>query len=129
MENKQELRKFGFVMAGFISLLFGLTLPFISDNSYPLWPWSIASVFVTVSIVHPKLLNQVYKTWMKIGHVLGWINTRIILAVLFFGILTPIGVLMRLLGKDPLLKKINSTISTYRVDCKKIDHSEFERPF
>lgn len=129
MQSKQELRKFGLVMAGFISLLFGLTLPFMSNNSTPLWPWRVASVFLIVSMVHPTLLNQIYKLWMKIGHVLGWINTRIILAVLFFGILTPVGIVMRLLGKDPLLKKLDPNLTSYRVKCKPIESNEFERPF
>ena len=130
MEDKQELRKFGLIMAMVISLLFGLTIPFIgSHNAYPLWPWTIASVFVIVSIVHPKLLHQVYKIWMKIGHVLGWINTRIILAVLFFGILTPIGLVLRALGKDPLLKTIEPDVTTYRIPCQPIEPNEFERPF
>jgi hypothetical protein len=129
MENKQELKKFGLVMAAAISLLFGLIIPFISSNDYPLWPWTLASVFVIVSITHPKLLKHVYQTWMKIGHVLGWINTRIILSILFFGLLTPIGLILRLLGKDPLLKKIDPNALTYRKPCKPIDRTEFERPF
>jgi hypothetical protein len=129
MENKQELKKFGLVMAGAISLLLGLIIPFISNHAYPLWPWTIASIFVIVSIVHPKLLNHIYIAWMKIGHVLGWINTRLILSLLFFGLLTPIGLILRLLGKDPLLKKIDPNALTYRKVCKPIDHTEFERPF
>jgi uncharacterized membrane protein len=130
MEYKKELRKFGLIMAMVISLLFGLTIPFISNHgAYPLWPWIIASIFVIVSIIHPKLLKQVYKVWIKIGHVLGWINTRIILAVLFFGILTPIGLVLRALGKDPLLKKIEPDLTTYRIPCKTIESNEFERPF
>ncbi len=129
MQSKQELRKFGLIMAGVITVLFGLMIPVISNNSYPLWPWTIASVFLIVSIIHPKLLNQVYKLWMEIGHVLGWINTRIILAVLFFGILTPVGLIMRILGKDPLLKKVDANLASYRVICKPIESNEFERPF
>lgn len=129
MQNKQELRKFGLMMAGVISLLFGLAIPFLGNNTYPMWPWTIAAAFMITSLVHPKLLNQIYILWMKIGHVLGWINTRIILAVLFFGILTPIGVILRLLNKDPLFKKIEPNAISYRVNCKPIEPSEFERPF
>lgn len=129
MDSNQDLKKFGLVMAGVISLLFGLIIPFIANSAYPVWPWTIAAVFLIVSLTHPKLLRSVYKIWMKIGHILGFINTRIILAVLFFGLLTPIGLVLRLLGKDPLLKKIEPDLITYRVPCKSIEPSEFERPF
>lgn len=129
MENKQELKKFGLMMAGVISLLFGLIFPFLGNQTYPLWPWTIAAVFTIVSLVHPKLLNRVYHIWMKIGHILGWINTRLILAVLFFGILTPIGLLLRILNKDPLFKKIEPNAVSYRVNCKPIEPNAFERPF
>lgn len=129
MESKQELRKFGFMMAGVISLLFGVAIPFLGNKAYPVWPWAIAAVFIILSLVQPKLLNQVYTLWMKIGHVLGWINTRIILAILFFGILTPIGIILRIFNKDPLFKKIEPDAVSYRVNCKPIEPTEFERPF
>ena len=129
MQNKQELKKFGLVMASAISLLFGLIIPFVSNHTYPLWPWTLSSVFLIVSLIHPKLLSGIYIAWMKIGHVLGWINTRIILSLLFFGLLTPIGLVLRLLGKDPLLKKIDPNVFTYRKSCKPIEPTEFERPF
>ncbi len=129
MEKKQELRKFGLLMAGVISVLFGLMIPFLGNKAYPIWPWATAGIFMIISLVHPSLLNRVYILWMKIGHVLGWINTRIILAVLFFGILTPIGVILRLLNKDPLFKKIEPNAVSYRVNCKPIESNEFERPF
>lgn len=129
MQNTQELKKFGLLMAGVISVLFGLMIPFLGNHAYPLWPWTISSVFLIISLVHPKLLAKVYSTWMKIGHMLGWINTRIILAILFFGILTPIGCLLRLLKKDPLMKTPDPKLTTYRVTCKPIDPAEFRRPF
>ena len=74
--DKQELRKFGLVFAGMFILIFGLLLPWIWDKSSPMWPWIVAAAFVAVALLVPTALGPVYRLWMKIGHALGWLNTR-----------------------------------------------------
>ena len=82
--DKQELRKFGLIFAGMFILIFGLLLPWIWDKPSPRWPWIVAAVFIAAALAVPMMLGPVYRLWMKIGHVLGWINTRIILGLVFF---------------------------------------------
>lgn len=71
-------------------------------------PWvvlalvSIAAVLSLLSAVAPAWLRPVYRGWMRVGEVLGWINTRIILTLVFFLVVTPIGLLMRLFGRSPI---------------------------
>ncbi|HEU4886793.1 MAG TPA: SxtJ family membrane protein [Thermoanaerobaculia bacterium] len=71
-------------------------------------PWvvialvSIAAVLSLLSAVAPRSLHPVYRGWMRVGEVLGWINTRIILTLVFFLVVTPIGLLMRLFGRSPI---------------------------
>ena len=71
-------------------------------------PWvvltlvSIAAVLSLLSAVAPSLLRPVYRGWMFIGEALGWINTRIILTLVFFLVVTPIGLVMRLFGRSPM---------------------------
>lgn len=71
-------------------------------------PWvvlalvSIAVVLSLLSAVAPAWLRPVYRGWMRVGEVLGWINTRIILTLVFFLVVTPIGLLMRLFGRSPI---------------------------
>ena len=71
-------------------------------------PWvvitlvSIAAVLSLLSAIAPSLLRPVYRGWMRLGEVLGWINTRIILTLVFFLVVTPIGLLMRLFGRSPM---------------------------
>lgn len=58
-----------------------------------------------------KLLKAFYKSWMKFAHALGWVNTRIILTVVYLLIFTPVVLIFRLIGKDPMerkFKKVNS---------------------
>ncbi len=131
MQTKQNLKNFGLIMSSMIALLFGLIIPILKQDIfyYTLWPWAIASIFMLLSLFQALWLNQIYKAWMKVGHILGWFNTRVILALLFFGLLTPIGLILRLFNKDPLLKKIDPNLTSYRIPCKSINPAEFERPF
>jgi len=72
----------------------------------PLW-WSIgvAVVFAAIALAKPALLAPLNRQWMKLGILLGAIVAPIALAVLFYGVFTPIGAVMRLAGKDPLRLK------------------------
>jgi hypothetical protein len=127
--DKQELRKFGLVFAGMFILIFGLLLPWIWDKSSPMWPWIVAAVFVAAALLVPMALGPVYRLWMKIGHVLGWINTRIILGVMFFLIFAPVALLLRLLGKDMLKQRLDTSATTYRIASEQLPRDRMERPY
>jgi len=128
LDNK-TLREFGLITGGILVVLFGLLFPWIFDYSYPGWPWIIAGILWLWALLLPGTLNPIYHGWMAIGHVLGWINTRIILGVMFYVIFLPAGLLLKLLGKDPMARKINKSQDTYRVihSVPKKDH--VERPY
>ena len=67
---------------------------------------------------------------MVIGNALGWINTRIILGILFYVLFFPIGMGMKLLGKDPMARKINRTKDTsYRISCSRKNIELMEKPY
>ena len=63
---------------------------------------SIAGALLLGAAVAPSLLRPVYRGWMRLGEVLAWVNTRIILTLIFFLVVTPIGLLMRLFGRSPI---------------------------
>src|SRR5687767_5414962 len=63
---------------------------------------SIAAALLLGAAIAPSLLRPVYRGWMRLGEVLGWVNTRIILTLIFFLVVTPIGLLMRLFGRSPI---------------------------
>jgi hypothetical protein len=66
---------------------------------------------------------------MALGHILGWINTRIILGFVFYLIVTPIGFIRRLLGKDPMGKEIRADINSYRIIRQPRPPSHLKRQF
>lgn len=127
--NNTDLRKFGFTMGVVIVLLFGLLLPWIFDHGFPLWPWIPAGAFWLTAAVAPALLAPVYRGWMRFGHVLGWINTRIILGLMFYTVFLVVAVIMKLLGKDPLSRKLDKTLNSYRVPSEVRERNHMEKPF
>ena len=122
-------RKFGLTMGAMVVALFGLLIPWLFSLNYPRWPWLLAALLVTAALLAPRALQPVYAGWMKFGHVMNWINTRLILGVLFYGVFLPFGLVMRLFGKDPMHRRWDERVSTYRVKSYNDAKDSVERPF
>ena len=127
--DKQELRKFGLIFAGMFILIFVLLLPWIWDKPRPTWAWIVAAVFIAFALLAPAALGPVYRLWMKIGLVLGWINTRIILGLVFFVIFTPVALFFKLLGKDPLKRRLDASATSYRIESEQPPRDRMEKPY
>ena len=88
-----DYRKFGLFLAG-LFIVAGL-VPLLRGHPVRWWAEGVGALFALVSLAYPKALRPLYRVSLKVGGVLGWINTRILLSVLFYGILTPIGLVLR----------------------------------
>ena len=127
--DKKELQKFSLVIGIFLIVLGGL-LCWRSTGHYP-WLIIVAVTILLVGFVRPMLLKPIHKAWMTLAILMGWVVTRIILSVLFYIIVTPIGLSIRLLGKDFLDLEFSEDTNSYwilRQDIKK-DRSDYERQF
>ncbi len=113
--NKKSLREFGLITGGILVGIFGLLLPWLLEHEFPTWPWVVTGILWTLAILLPMSLDPVYRVWMKIGSVLAWINTRIILGIMFYLIFLPVGLVLRLTGKDAMNRKLSKTQDTYRI--------------
>jgi hypothetical protein len=127
--SRKDLRNFGLIMAGMIALFFGLLLPWLGPMPVSVWTWVVAAGFALVGLVLPAVLGPVYRVWMKLGHVLGWINSRIILGIVFYAFVLPMGLVMRLFGKDPMARRLEREKTSYRVASKPAPREQLERPF
>ena len=127
--DRKQLREFGLVFAAGLIIMFGLLLPWLADRPWPLWPWIAATVFVALALAFPPALGPLNALWLKIGHVLGWINTRIILGVVFFVVFVPAALLLRILHKDPMYRKLDDSVASYRISSKQPLDKQMERPF
>ena len=88
-----------------------------------------AGFLMIPALLLPRSLGPVYRVWMAIGQILGWINTRLILGVLFYGLFTPMGLAMRLLGKDAMRRKLEGDSDSYRVVRQPRPSSHMRRQF
>jgi len=111
----KELRQFGLMVGGVFSVI-GLWPMFLRGEPLRLWAVVLGSLLILLGSLVPTWLAPVHRGWMWVGHVLGWINTRIILGVIFYGLITPIGIAFRMLGKDTMRQSFSDTSSTYRVN-------------
>ncbi len=113
-QSKKELRQFGLVVGG-VFLGIG-SWPWVWQETDPrLWALAIGAALGVLGVVSPNALKPVHKGWMAVGHVMGWINTRIILGFFFYVVLTPMGLIARLAGKDFMHMKLGASVDTYRV--------------
>ena len=110
----KELRTFGLIVGGVFSII-GLWPVLFRGDSPRIWAISVGGALIGLGLVLPSSLKHVHHIWMKIGHVLGYINTRILLGVIFYGLITPMGVIMRIFGKDPMHRGLVPEADTYRV--------------
>ncbi len=124
-----ELRKFGFLFAGMLILLFEVVLPWLKSHPVPWWPLVIAVPVAVLALIAPAALRPLHTAWLKFGAVMGFINTRIIMTVLFFVVLTPIGWLLRLCGKDPLSRRFDKSVQSYRIQSQSQTKEQLERPY
>ena len=86
----KKLKEFGLIIGIGIPIIFGLLLPYIFGHSIKMWILIIGIPFVPIALINPYLLYYFYKVWMKIGNILGYINSRLLLGIVFIFILIPI---------------------------------------
>jgi len=109
--ERQELKTFGEVLFfGFLMIAFIVDLRGKSAAVYLL---GIGLFFLVISWISPMRLRLVKTVWMKIGHGLGWFNTRVLLGLIFFLLLTPIALVTRLFGMDLLDQKLQKEKESY----------------
>jgi hypothetical protein len=110
----KQLRHFGLLVGGIFGVI-GLW-PVVWRQQEPrLWALALTVLLVLPALAAPRVLAPVYRAWMLLGEGLAWINTRIILGVVFYGVVTPIGLGMRLMGHDPMRRRLERGGDSYRV--------------
>ena len=98
--DTRELRNYGFVMAVALAAI-GALLLWRGKEHYPVF-FAVAAAFLLAALAAPVALKPIYRAWMALAGLLGWVMTRIILIAAFVVLLAPIGLLLRLCGKDLL---------------------------
>jgi saxitoxin biosynthesis operon SxtJ-like protein len=112
--TKRNLRSFG-LLTGAIWAVIGV-LPWVFRGA-PLRTWALVlgGLLAGFAVVWPAALHYPYRGWMALGHALGWINSRILLSLVFYLVVTPMGFVMRLFGRDPMNRKLDRDATSYRI--------------
>jgi len=108
----RQLRSFSLMVGGVFTII--VLWPLMHSESPRLWAFVAGGLLLIPGAVWPKGLLPVYRVWMLLGGILGEINSRILLSAIFFGIITPIGMVKRWLGDDPLDRATDGHPLTFR---------------
>lgn len=109
--SPKKLREFGFLVGGVLCVL-GILLWWRGRGSYPYF-FLPGILLVAAGAVSPSVLKPFQKAWMSLAILMGWVMTRVLLSVLFYLTLTPIGLILRLTGKDLLDQKLEPEKQSY----------------
>jgi hypothetical protein len=122
-----EYRKFGLIVGAIFAILIGMGIPWIRQTEMMRWALILGGTLMFFGVVFPRGLKPVYVAWMTLGYGLGYVNSRIILTVIFYLFVTPYGLLARVMGWTSLPLQYDKNATTYRVNRSgKID---LERPY
>ena len=124
----KELRQFGLLVGGVFTVI-GLWPLVFRGEPLRLWAIGPGGLLIVLGAILPQVLAPIHKGWMWVGHVLGWINTRILLGIVFYGLVTPIGIVFRLMGKDTMRQGFAESSTTYRVVRSPRPHSHMKNQF
>ena len=117
MNKKSSNKSFGIL---FFVVFLGLGLwPLTNDNNPNIYLIIISIIFLILGLLNSKLLSPLNLFWIKFGELLGKIIAPIVMAIIYFFILTPVSLIVRLFGKDLLSLKFSKQIKTYWIERKK----------
>jgi fatty acid desaturase len=116
--GKKKVRSFGYPVGG---VLIALALVGLWRNGWRFTPAAYAllgagGVLAALALAAPAVLRPVYRVWMGLALVLGFVMTRVILTLVFFLVITPVGWIMRVLGKDPLHRRFDRSAASYWIE-------------
>lgn len=117
------------MMGVMLVLIFWLMIPWLWELKRPLWPFYAAAFFIVTGLVLPIVLKPIHRLWMMLGTVLGWINQRLILGLIFYVFILPMGLVLKLLRRDALSRKLDKTTASYRIPSQQLTSDNLNKPY
>ena len=127
--DRKELKTFGITLFFGLATLGGLLL--WRKGEIGLFFWAMALAFFLVGLTRPELLASTRRGWMRISTGIGFVMTHFILTILYYGVFTPVGLIMRWTGRDPLQLNIPKGADSYWVRKPPVEFSRerYEKMF
>jgi len=122
--SSKEIRKFALVIAIALGVIGSFI--YVKSGNFDVvgWLWGIGLLFLILGFIFPSVLRPIYMIWMLLAYFIGGVISRIILTVLFYVVLTPIGLVLRLFGKDFLDQKFEKNRKSYWVKKELSGHTK-----
>jgi hypothetical protein len=120
-ESRKEYRKFG-ISVGIAFLLLSLLFWWKDFDTALRISLALGGALLLGGLLAPGLLKWPYRGWMKFAAGAAWFNTRVILVLMFYLVMTPVGLLLRLLGKRPLAIAFDREAETYWIERERADY-------
>ena len=130
-KDRSAKRKFGIALA-VITAGIALVSMWRGRESLVIPLFGLCALFLLVSLFFPVLLTPLYSGMMRLSRYLGWLNTRILLILIYYLVFTPVAIVFRIMGKDPLSRKFEREKATYWMKKEPRDRdtaSHFEKQF
>jgi hypothetical protein len=127
--DRKDLRHYGLGLALLVVLVFWGLLPWLGDRPRPIWPLAVGGVLAALALVWPLAVYPVYRALLPVARVLGVVNTWLLLGAVFFGILLPVGWVLRRIGRLQYRVGFDPEAASYRVDVEPDRAVRLEEPF
>ena len=127
--DRAGLRKFGITTGAIVAVIFGVFFPWLLEAGFVLWPWVLFAVLAIWGLVAPMSLQPVYRGWMKFGLFMSRFTTPFIMGLVFFLVISPTALVMKVLRKDPMKRALTREQTTHRVNSSKSARESIERPY
>ncbi|RMF22645.1 MAG: hypothetical protein D6760_07010 [Deltaproteobacteria bacterium] len=113
--SRRELRQFAALWLGVFGLIGAWKL--YGSSGAAGWPWAIvAGALGLPGLLWPPLVRPVYVAWMALAFPIGWTVSHLLLALIYYGVVTPIGLILRASGTDPMMRRFDPEAETYWVE-------------
>ena len=120
-------RSFGLVFAAVFAIVAGW--PLLGGEGPRLWALAVAGVFLALALAAPRLLGPLNRLWTRFGLLLSRAMNPLVLGLLFFAVVTPMGLVMRALGKDPLRRRFERQAASYWIERRPPGPAPMSRQF
>lgn len=120
-------RIFFLIATIFFPVVFGIIFPWLLDRPFPMWPHYFAGAFILLALLPDRPRDLAFWPIEKVSHILGIVNQTIIMGLIFYVIFTPIAIVRRIKGSDPLRLKLRNLPSYWvKSEDAKVD---FTKPY
>ena len=127
--DRKDLRHYGLGLGLFIALIFWGLLPWASGHPRPAWPLVTVAVIAALALAWPVAVYPIYRLLLPVARLLGAINTWLLLGAVFFGILLPVGWVLRRMGRLQYETRFDPVAPSYRIEVDPHRVVRLEEPF